>query len=209
MALRAVTDPTRRRILESFHRRPLHDLTVDEVAGEQLIHRTVAFDHLELLASLGLLSTGARRTGWRGKPARTYRLAGGAVEVSVPERQYRLLSVVLADAVGGLGPAVLEIVRERARHAAAGLVERAPAGSDPIDVLGQLGGDFVLTETSVRARNCIFMEACAEARSPVACVVQAGLIEGALSTPSNLFRVVPAGPDQSGGCVFGIVEGAE
>jgi predicted ArsR family transcriptional regulator len=206
MALRAVTDPTRRRILESFHRRPMRDLTVDEVAGEQLIHRTVAFDHLELLAGLGLLSTGARRTGWRGKPARTYRLAGGAVEVSVPKRQYRLLSVVLADGVADLGPAALEVVRERARQSAADLVERAPAGSDPIDILCLLGGDFVLTETSVRSRNCIFKEACAEARSPVACAVQAGLIEGALSASSNRFRAVPAGPDESGGCVFRIVE---
>src|SRR5262249_41950373 len=98
-SLRAVADPTRRRILEGFHRRPDRELTVDDVAGEQRVHRTVAFDHLELLVNLGLLATGTRRTGWRGKPARTYRLAAGAVEVSVPERRYRLLGTVLANTV--------------------------------------------------------------------------------------------------------------
>jgi predicted ArsR family transcriptional regulator len=206
MELRAVTDPTRRTILESFHRRPQRELTVDEVASERMIHRTVAFDHLELLVALGLLSTGRRLTGWRGKPARTYRLAAGAVEVSVPLRRYRLLSTILADVIAGVDSAALERVRERARRAGKELVMDSPANSEPIEVLRQLGADPCLTDTSLHARNCVFKEACAEAGSPTACAVQAGLIEGVLSTPSRPLKVLPQGPDQSGGCVFRIVE---
>src|SRR5262249_61364806 len=88
-SLRAVVAPPRRRILEGFHHRPDRELTVDDVAGEQRVHRTVAFDHLELLVAMGLLATGTRRTGWRGKPARTYRLAARAVEGRGPPARDR------------------------------------------------------------------------------------------------------------------------
>jgi predicted ArsR family transcriptional regulator len=204
-SLRAVIDPTRRRILEGFYRRPDRELTVDEVAREQRVHRTVAFDHLELLVALALLSTGSRHTGWRGKPARTYRLSAGAVEVSVPERRYRLLATVLADAITDLGVEAVATARERAQAAGAKLVAAAP-GAEPLEVLRQLGGDHVLTDGAVHARNCVFKEACVDAQAPTACAVQAGLIDGVLSTPAKPVRVVPAGADGAGGCVFNIEE---
>jgi predicted ArsR family transcriptional regulator len=204
--LRAVIDPTRRRILEGFHRRPDCELTVDEVSREQRVHRTVAFDHLELLVALGLLSTGSRHTGWRGKPARTYRLAAGAVEVSVPERRYRLLATLLADAIADLGVWSVAKAREGAQQAGAKLLAAAVPGADPLDVLRQLGGDHVLTDGAVHARNCVFKEVCVDAQAPTACAVQAGLIEGVLSTPAKPVRVVPAGADGAGGCVFTIEE---
>ena len=206
VSLRAVADPTRRRILEGFHRRPDRELTVDDVAGEQQVHRTVAFDHLELLVALGLLASGTRRTGWRGKPARTYRLAAGAVEVSVPERRYRLFGMVLANTIADLGAGAVARARERGREAGAELAAAAPEGRDRMEVLRQLGGDHVLTDKAVHARNCIFKEVCVEADSPNACEVQAGVIEGVLSTPMQQIRVVPAGADGAGGCVFNIEE---
>jgi predicted transcriptional regulator len=52
--LQALADATRRRILTSLQRRT-EALTVDEVSAEHGIHRSVAFEHLELLARLGLL----------------------------------------------------------------------------------------------------------------------------------------------------------
>ena len=206
VSLRAVVDPTRRRILEGFHRRPDHELTVDEIAREQRVHRTVAFDHLELLVALGLLATGRRSTGWRGKPARTYRLAAGAVEVTVPERRYRLLATVLADAITDLGADALSRAHERGRQAGERLVAAAALEADPRAVLWQLGGDHVLSEKTVHARNCMFKEACADAQSPTACAVHAGLIEGVLSTTTGPVHVVPGGADGAGGCVFNIEE---
>lgn len=206
VSLRAVVDPTRRRILEGFHRRPDRELTVDEIAREQSVHRTVAFDHLELLVALGLLATGRRHTGWRGKPARTYRLAAGAVEVTVPERRYRLLATVLADAITDLGVDAIAMAHERGRQAGEKLVSAASPDADPRAVLWQLGGDHVLSDKTVHARNCMFKEACAEARSPTACAVHAGVLEGVLSTTTGAVRVVPGGADGAGGCVFNIEE---
>jgi len=206
VSLRAVVDPTRRRILEGFHRRPDRELTVDEIAREQNVHRTVAFDHLELLVALGLLATGRRHTGWRGKPARTYRLAAGAVEVTVPERRYRLLATVLADAIADLGPDAIARAHERGRQAGEKLVSAASPDADPRAVLRQLGGDHLLSDKTVHARNCMFKEACAEAGSPTACAVHAGVLEGVLSTTTGGVRVVPGGADGAGGCVFNIEE---
>src|ERR1700716_1046651 len=95
--IRALADPTRRRILTSLQARP-EAVTVDEVAEAQGIHRTVAFEHLELLARPGLLVRGPR-SGSPGRPARTYRFGGEAAEVSYPPRQHRLLAGLLAGAV--------------------------------------------------------------------------------------------------------------
>src|SRR2546430_9962183 len=95
--IRALADPTRRRILTSVQGRP-EAVTVDEVAAAQGVHRTVAFEHLELLARLGLLVRDSR-AGFRGRPARTYRFAGEAAEVSYPPRQHRLLAGLLAAAI--------------------------------------------------------------------------------------------------------------
>src|SRR2546425_2129948 len=75
-------------------------VTVDEVSAEHRIHRSVAFEHLELLARLGLLVRGSR-SGFPGRPARTYRFGGEAAEVSYPPRQHRLLAGLLAEVVAG------------------------------------------------------------------------------------------------------------
>src|SRR2546421_12426478 len=95
--IRALADPTRRRILTSLQARP-EAVTVDEVAEAQGIHRTVAFEHLELLALLGLLVPGSR-SGFPCRPARTYRFGGESAEVSYPPRQHRVLAGLLAEAV--------------------------------------------------------------------------------------------------------------
>src|ERR1700736_5611815 len=97
--IRAPADSTRRRILTSLQARP-EAVTVDEGAAAQGIHRTVAFEHLELLARLGRLAR-VSRGGFRGRPARTYRFPGEAAEVSSPPRQHRLLAGLLAEAIAG------------------------------------------------------------------------------------------------------------
>ena len=72
--LQALADSTRRQILTSLQARR-EAVTVDEVAAAQGIHRTVAFEHLELLARLGLLVRDSR-AGFRGRrPGPTASLA--------------------------------------------------------------------------------------------------------------------------------------
>jgi predicted ArsR family transcriptional regulator len=192
--LRALADSTRRRILTSLQARP-EAVTVDEVAEAQGVHRTVAFEHLELLARLGLLVRGSR-SGFPGRPARTYRFAGEAAEVSYPPRQHRLLAGLLAEAIAGktepkrLGEAY-------GRHLALG----TRSESEAIARLEPLGADYQVGGNHIQARNCIFQEACVWARE-VVCGVQAGLLQGALAAAGSNRDVVPQGPDGGGGCDF-------
>jgi predicted ArsR family transcriptional regulator len=192
--IRALADPTRRRILTSVQARP-EAVTVDEVAEAQGIHRTVAFEHLELLARLGLLVRGSR-SGFPGRPARTYHFAGEAAEVSYPPRQHRLLAGLLAEAiVGGIEP------RQLGEACGRQLASRARSESDAIARLQPLGADYQVVGNQIQARNCIFQEACASARE-VVCGVQAGLLQGALAAADSNRDVVPQGPDGGGGCNF-------
>ena len=189
-AIAALADPTRRRILLRFYadRRPR---TVDEVAAEAEVHRTVAFGHLERLAGLGLLAS-ERRRGLRGKPANVYRLAAGALEVSHPPRRHTELAGLLAAALGRFQAAGVAAAREAGLRFASGL------GGEGWTSLERLGAGYrQLEEGRIHASNCVFREACDQQRG-VVCALHAGLLEGALGAGT----VVPLGPDASGGCTF-------
>ena len=192
--IRALADPTRRRILTSLQARP-EAVTVDEVADAQGIHRTVAFEHLELLARLGLLVRGSR-SGFPGRPARTYRFGGEAAEVSYPPRQHRLLAGLLAEAIAG-GTEPKRLGEAYGRQLALG----SRSESEAIARLEPLGADYQVVGNHIQARNCIFQEACISARE-VVCGVQAGLLKGALAAAGSNRDVLPQGPDGGGGCNF-------
>jgi predicted ArsR family transcriptional regulator len=192
--LQALADPTRRRILTSLQSRT-DAVTVDEVSAEQAIHRSVAFEHLELLARLGLLVPGSR-TGFRGRPARTYRAVGEAAEISYPPRQHRLLAGLLAAAIrGGIEP--MRAGESYGRRLAAGSGSEVEAMAR----LEALGARYELTGSRIQASNCVFREACDSARE-VVCGVQAGLLKGALAAAGVDRDVTPRGPDAVGGCGF-------
>jgi predicted ArsR family transcriptional regulator len=192
--LRALADSTRRQILTSLQARRVA-VTVDEVAAAQGIHRSVAFEQLELLARLGLLLRDSR-VGFRGRPARTYRFAGEAAEISYPPRQHRLLAGLLAKAIaGGIEPKRLG--ETYGRQLALG----TRRDSEAIARLRLLGADYQVVGRHIQARNCVFQEACASARE-VVCGVQAGLLQGALAATGSNPDVVPQGPDDGGGCSF-------
>jgi predicted ArsR family transcriptional regulator len=192
--LRALADPTRRRILTSLQAGP-EAVTVDEVAAAQGIHRTVAFEHLELLARLGLLVRDSR-AGFRGRPARTYRFAGEAAEISYPPRQHRLLAGLLAEAIAS-GTEPKKLGQAYGRQLALG----SRSDSEAIARLEPLGADHQVDGNHIQARNCVFQEACVSARE-VVCGVQAGLLQGALAAAGSNRDVVPQGPDGGGGCNF-------
>lgn len=168
---------------------------MDEVAAAEGIHRSVAFEHLELLARVGLL-TRESRAGFRGRPARTYRFAGQATELSYPQRQHRLLAGILAEAIAGGGDP-MRVAETHGRQLA--LTSRSE--SEAIARLGPLGADYELSGKLIKARNCVFEEACVSARD-VVCGVQAGLLRGALAAAGSNGDVVPRGPNGSGGCNF-------
>jgi predicted ArsR family transcriptional regulator len=163
---------------------------VDEVAAQQGIHRTVAFDHLEALAAAGLVDR-RRLVGARGRPANVYRYTGDVVELTYPPQRNRLLAGLLAQSLAASPTGVGEAHRVGHEFGAG------------VDDLQLLGGDYELDDRSVHARQCIFESACAAAPD-VVCGLHAGLIEGALSARGTACAVTPEGPDGLGGCNFAV-----
>ena len=201
-ALLALGDRTRRTILLDFLDDP-RDRTVDEVAAAAGIHRTVAFNHLERLAGLEYLTTDRRR-GTRGKPAKVYRLAIGAVELSYPARLHRHLAGRLATAVGRLGRAGRAATREVGLEFGRSLGRPAGGVGEALAPLEALGGRYVLESPDVlAAANCLFWEACEESRE-VVCGLHAAMLEGALAAAGHPRGVVPLGPRAARGCAFGL-----
>ena len=197
LLVRALSDPTRRSILELLHSHANQEVTVDELVKVERIHRSVVFDHLEMLADAGLLGRG-QREGPRGRPARTYRYLGTAVEFSYPPRQHQLLATVLSKAVKSKGAKGLRAARLAGRRAGLQLASGVRGIASAARALSTLGGEYELSRQSIHARNCVFLEACAAGE--IACVVHAGIIEGALEAAGVTRIVKPAGGDSEGGC---------
>ena len=200
--LKALAEPTRRRVMESLHRKSPSEMTVDDAAREFGLDRTTAFDHLESLRAAGLLIAGERRTGWRGRPARTYRPSRTAQDFSVPARQHRLLATILGEAIGESGPTGLAAAHEFGRRVGARIAADTVSSTVALELLDELGGDYEATGNSIRSGNCIFREACQATPHPVACHAQAGLLEGVLAFQAPLSRVTPEGTDDRGGCSY-------
>ena len=205
--LKALAEPTRRRLLETLHRRSPVEMTVDDAARDLGLDRTTAFDHLEALRAAGLLVAGERRTGWRGRPARTYRPTRTAVDVSVPARQHRLLAIILGEALGEAGQAGLAAAHDHGRRMGARIAAEVSPTSEGLKNLSGLGGDFEASGSKIRSRNCIFREACTATVASVACHAQAGMLEGVVASAGTAVRVTPEGADDRGGCSYRVEAG--
>jgi predicted ArsR family transcriptional regulator len=200
--VRALSDGTRRTIFLDFLDDP-RDRTVDEVAAAVGVHRTAAFNHLERLAELGYLATDRRR-GTRGKPAKVYRLRGGALELSYPVRLHRHLATLLAGAIGRLGAAGRAASREVGLEFGRSLGRPAPSVREALAPVEAMGGRYVLESPEVLvADNCVFQEACQESRN-VVCGLHAAMLEGALTAAGHPRDVAPLGPRAGRGCAFAL-----
>jgi DNA-binding transcriptional ArsR family regulator len=185
---RAVFDPARRRVADALRSRPHGYWTVDEVAVQERMHRTVAFEHLQALVDAGL-ATRVSLKGGRGRPANAYRYTGAPVELSYPVQRTLLLAQVLARAVSGFAAGdarARQIAREAGRE---------------VGALARLEGDYEVSAQSIHAGTCIFGSTCPTSRD-VVCAVHAGLIEGALEAEGRPHSLTPEGPDGMGGCRF-------
>jgi predicted ArsR family transcriptional regulator len=196
--LRVLSDPTRRAILELARERGAADVTVDEASTAMEVHRSVAFDHLEMLAGVGLLERG-RRDGRRGRPAHTYRYAGHALQFSYPQRQHQLLATILAGALSGR-PEDSERVRDNARQYGQRLTAGKVGVRSAVRALSSLGGRYQLRGNDLHARNCIFWEACCS--NAAVCTVHASIIEGAFFGAGASATASAAGADDTGGCWY-------
>ena len=197
--MRTLSEPTRRSILDFLHSHINEEVTVDELVQVERIHRSVAFDHLEMLADAGLIERG-RREGPRGRPARTYAYRGAAVEFSYPTRQHQLLATVLSKAMRGQGAKGVRAARLAGRRAGIQIASSGRGIAAAARSLSTLGGEYEVSRESIHARNCVFREACAA--GDIACAVHAGIIEGALEAAGVIRIVKPGGGDGEGGCWY-------
>jgi predicted ArsR family transcriptional regulator len=199
-ALGALRDFTRRDILLRFYadRKPR---SVDDVAKAANVHRSVAFEHLERLVSLGYLES-ERRRGLPGKPAKIYRLTAGPVQISHPMRRYDVLAEALGRSFQALGDSGRIAIREAGRVYGAGLAR--PQGrsiSSAIEPLTELGGEYDIGPGgSVECTNCLFAEVCR--RTPLICSFHAGLLEGLIEKSTGEVAVESMGHRAPDGCAY-------
>jgi predicted ArsR family transcriptional regulator len=169
----------------------------EETAQSLGISRALATFHLDRLAEAGLLDTAYRRLTGRvgpgaGRPARVYWRAPGEVEVSLPDRRYRLAADLFAAALRQIGG---DRVPAELRHAARGLGEElgrevaSGRGSPSRRLMRALerGGYEPIREKTgtIRLRNCPF-DALVDEHRPLVCgtnlALSQGLASGAKST---------------------------
>ncbi|HVH63120.1 MAG TPA: hypothetical protein VNA65_05925 [Candidatus Dormibacteraeota bacterium] len=203
-ALGALRDFTRRDILLRFYA-DRKARSVEDVAREVGIHRSVAFDHLERLVGLGYLEVGHRR-GLPGKPAKIYKLVGGPVQISHPMRRYDVIAEALANAFDELGDIGSHAVRRAGRlYGMSMAVPEAKSRHAALEPMLEMGAEYDLSKGDiVECTNCLFAEVCR--RAPVICRFHAGLLEGLLHVTEPQDSVKVLGFRDPYGCAYMVEE---
>src|SRR5438105_8266488 len=90
--------PTRLGVLNSLRNHLHRSWTLDEMAEEHGIDRSVAFEHLELLVAAGVANKEKVRGG-RGRPLNAYRYAAPERKTASPPQRSQLLARLLAQSL--------------------------------------------------------------------------------------------------------------
>lgn len=171
--------------------------TRDEAAAELDVARSVAAFHLDKLAEAGVVEVRYERLGGRqgpgaGRPSKLYRVAGGEVAASVPERRYDLAGSLLAAAVAEstrTGVPVVQCLRDAAHAAGERLATEAVSevdGLEPderqaavLEVLSAQGYEPVVEGPEISLGNCPFHRLAEEHRDLV-CGMNVDFLDGLL-----------------------------
>ncbi len=205
-AIAALGVPTRRRLYEYVVSRE-EPVGRDEAAAALAIGRPLVAFHLDRLARAGLLEVAYRRLSGRegpgaGRPAKLYRRAATAVEISLPARRYALAAGLFATALERAGRAGSDqqrgVLLDAARAAGdqlgrgrATLAEALDAGGfEPAPAAPEGPGQVI------RLRNCPFGELLSEHRE-LTCSMNRAFLEGVLAGTGE--RGWTAGPESEPG----------
>ena len=203
-ALGALKDFTRRDILLRFYA-DRKTRSVEDVAREAGVHRSVAFEHLERLVALGYLEV-AHRRGLPGKPAKIYKLTAGPVQISHPMRRYDVVAESLGRALDELGDVGSDAVRRAGRNLGESIALRgAKTPMKALEPMLEMGAEYEAGRGGIiECTNCLFAEVCR--RAPVICRFHAGIIEGlVLHTELNV-SVKALGFRDPYGCAYMVQE---
>jgi len=203
--LAALAEPVRRQ-LYSVVSEARGWLSREQVASEAGLPLHVAKFHLDRLVKSGLLDIDYRRLTGRtgpgaGRPAKLYRRSQTEISVSVPPRQYDLLSRILAAAVveaQRIGRDIEEIAmviahQEGVEHAKGGEPSKAGLCSRLIDI----GFEPEVSETAIDLINCPF-HAVAQRQTALVCGINLAFVNGVideLPCPGAQARLNP-GPER-------------
>jgi predicted ArsR family transcriptional regulator len=209
-AVAALAEPTRRRLYDVVSR-SAQPMSRDDVAGATGVPRATTAFHLDRLVVDGLLEISfERRTGrsgpGAGRPAKLYRRADCAVEVSFPERHYDLAGDLLAGAMAaaedsGEPPraALARLAYARGRR----LGEGATAGDGraaALAVLEQHGFEPHLEDGAIGLANCPF-HALTQEHTELVCGMNLRLLEGVLDGIPDAGLVASLRPGAGRCCV--------
>ena len=169
----ALAEPARRALYQYVAAQPDAVSREQAAVGVGLPQHSAKF-HLDKLVDEGLLDAEYRRLTGRqgpgaGRPAKLYRRSGRQVEVSLPERQYRLAGEIMASAIevasstgAPVATAVASAAREEGRRLALeardgdlAQVEAAGIG-DATEVLAAHGYEPRVQDDRVVLVNCPF-----------------------------------------------------
>jgi predicted ArsR family transcriptional regulator len=195
-ALGLLAEPVRRALYEHVAR-SANPVDRDEAAAAVGIGRPLAAFHLDRLAAAGLLEVEFRRRSGRsgpgaGRPAKFYRRAGDALDISLPPRRYRLAARIFADALeripgaGGVDAVTEAAAEEGTRLGRAARKAEESLGADvgaaTVDrLLGDLGFEPETAPDGLRRlRNCPFRDLVADHRE-VSCGANLAMLAGLAS----------------------------
>lgn len=161
-----------RRALYDYVRHQDHPVSRDEAARAQRISRGLAAFHLDKLVDAGLLRAGYQappdRPRGRGRAPKVYEpaRAGPAddgVAITIPERRYRLIAEILADAIaddpvaGRATDAARHHAHRRGQDLGGELRRRGDGSPDLVAVLHELGFEpRAATDGRLLLHNCPF-----------------------------------------------------
>lgn len=164
---RLLGDSTRLRIYDIVKSRPV-GTTVKEVAGEVGLHPNVARLHLSKLEKEALVTSRSLPSRSKGRPQRLYLPGSAIVEISIPQRNYALLSKLLLGLVDSD-----DALEEKARGAGVEFGKRSTTlqSTGSIDdvcrglarTLADLGFEPLIIgkkedQIEIQTQNCIFKE---------------------------------------------------
>jgi len=172
------------------------DVSREEAAQSVGVSRELAGFHLDRLVAEGLLETSFRRLSGRtgpgaGRPAKLYRRSARELEVSLPQRSYKLAGRILATAMDANSPHASASLEPTARAIGEeiGRDARTRAGSRPgkkrlvagaMAALSAQGYEPEQQGGEIRLRNCPFHYLASEHRQLV-CGMNLALIEGVVA----------------------------
>ena len=215
-ALAALNEPQRQRL---YRHVATQDAPVSrDGAAEALgIPRSVAAFHLEKLAELGLLDVEYRRPPGRtgpgaGRPAKLYRRADTEIAPSVPERQYDIAALLLAEAVeaaiDGSVPvvdAVRNVARSYGKQIGASVssprkLSQKKRVAQLTGVLADHGYEPRVAGGAITLKNCPF-HALADEHRALICGMNLELVRGVLESVGLAAEVAQQTPAPGHCCV--------